>query len=343
MTQELRFALIGVGAVAPRHVTAIRETPGATLVAVCSRNEQKIKSFAQEHGGLAWCTDYRDILRRSDVTAVGITLPHHLHESVGLEAAAAGKHILMEKPLAVTVEECDRMIAACDKAGVTLATCFQGRYEALARTLHGELQAGKLGRLLLAGLYVKWYRDDAYYRSVAWRGKWATEGGGVLINQASHGLDMLLWLAGPVESVTAQMGTLNHQIEVEDVSQALLRFRSGALGVIEATTVAYPGFNEKLDFVGTAGTAIYEKGAGRIRWHLREPKAEWVDQGEASSGAGSAMAISAGPHIAAYQDFAAAIREKRRPLVDGVEGRRSIELIRAIYRSSREGKTIRLG
>ena len=343
MAHELRFGLIGVGAVAPRHVTAIRETPGASLVAVCSRNEQKLKAFAQEHAGVAWCTDYRDILRRSDINAVAVTLPHHLHEPVALEAAAAGKHILMEKPLAITVEECDRMIAACAKAGVTLATCFQGRYEALAQKLSAELQAGKLGRLLIASLSVKWYRDDAYYQSVPWRGKLATEGGGVLINQASHGLDMLLWLAGPVESVTAQMGTVNHQIEVEDVVHALLRFRSGALGVIEATTVAYPGFNEELDFSGTAGTAIYEKGAGRIRWYLREPKAEWVDQGEASSGAGSAMAISAGPHITAYQDFAAAIREKRRPLIDGAEGRRSIELIQAVYRSSREGKPIRLG
>jgi predicted dehydrogenase len=183
----------------------------------------------------------------------------------------------------------------------------------------------------------------AYYKSVAWRGKLATEGGGVIINQASHGLDMLLWLAGPVESVTANVATINHDIEVEDVVHAIVRFKSGAMGIIEATTVAYPGFNEELHFSGTDGSAIFEKGAGRIRWHLREPKSEWVDQGEASSGAGSAMAISAGPHIAAYQDFAAAIREKRAPLIDGREGRRSIELIQAIYQSGREQKTVQLG
>jgi UDP-N-acetyl-2-amino-2-deoxyglucuronate dehydrogenase len=343
MAQELRFGLIGVGAVAPRHVTAIQETPGATLVAVCSRNEEKVKKFAQENGRVAWCTDYQEIIRRPDINAVAVTLPHNLHESVCLEAAAAGKHILMEKPLAITVEECDRMIGACEQAGVTLATCFQGRYEPLAKKLHAELNAGKLGRLLLASLHVQWYRDMAYYKSVAWRGKLATEGGGVIINQASHGLDMLLWLAGPVESVTANVATINHDIEVEDVVHAIVRFKSGAMGIIEATTVAYPGFNEELHFSGTDGSAIFEKGAGRIRWHLREPKSEWVDQGEASSGAGSAMAISAGPHIAAYQDFAAAIREKRAPLIDGREGRRSIELIQAIYQSGREQKTVQLG
>ena len=343
MAQELRFGLIGVGSVAPRHVTVIKETPGASLVAVCSRNEEKIKAFARDSGGVAWATDYREILKRSDINAVAVTLPHDLHEAVCCEAAAAGKHIMMEKPLAITVAECDRMIAACAKAGVTLATCYQGRFDPLPQQLHAAFRAGKLGRLLLASLHVNWYRDMAYYRSAPWRGKWSSEGGGVLTTQASHGLDMLLWLAGPVESVTAQMATLDHEIEVEDVVHALLRFKSGALGMIEATTLAYPGFNEQLEFSGTNGSAIFEKGAGRVRWHLREPKSKWVDQGEASSGAGAAMAISAGPHIAAYRDFAAAIREKRPPLVDGTEGRRSTEVIQAIYRSGRERTSVRLG
>jgi predicted dehydrogenase len=182
-----------------------------------------------------------------------------------------------------------------------------------------------------------------YYNSAPWRGSLKTEGGGVLTTQASHGLDMLLWLAGPIESVTVQMATLDHKIEVEDVVHALLRFKSGALGIIETTTLAYPGFNEQLDFTGTNGSVIFEKGTGRLRWYLKEPKSEWVDQGEASSGAGSAMAISAGPHIAAYQDFAAAIREKRAPLIDGKEGRRSTEVIQAIYKSGREKTTVRLG
>ena len=339
---ELRFGLIGIGAIAPRHVTAIQQTPGASLLAVCSRNESKGKAFAQENRA-DYYADYQDLLRRADINAVAVTLPHHLHEQVALEAAAAGKHIMMEKPLAITVEECDRMIAACDKADVALATCFQSRYEPLARKLQGELSVGKLGRPLLASLHVEWFRDDAYYQSGEWRGKLRTEGGGVLINQASHGLDMLLWLAGPVETVTAQTATLNHQIEVEDVAHALLRFKSGALGILAATTVAYPGFNEELHFSGTNGSAFFEKGAGRVRWYLKDPKQEWVDQGEASSGAGAAMAISVGSHVAAYQDFVAAIREKRPPLVDGREGRRSIELIQAVYRSGREQAPIRLG
>jgi UDP-N-acetyl-2-amino-2-deoxyglucuronate dehydrogenase len=343
MPQELRFGLIGVGAVAPRHVTAIQETPDASLVAVCSRNQAKVQRCAQESGGVDWTTDYREILKRSDINAVAVTLPHDLHESVCIEAAAAGKHILMEKPLAITVAECDRMIAACERAGVTLATCYQGRFDALPRKLHADLQAGKLGRLLLASLHVNWYRDMAYYGSAPWRGKWATEGGGVLTTQASHGLDMLLWLAGDVESVTAQMATLDHRIEVEDVVHVLLRFKNGALGIIETTTLAYPGFDERLDFSGTNGSAVFEKGAGRVRWYLKEPKSDWVEQGEASSGAGSAMAISAGPHIAAYRDFAAAIREKRSPLIDGREGRRSTAVIQAIYASARERRTVPLG
>jgi predicted dehydrogenase len=248
----------------------------------------------------------------------------------------------MEKPLAITVPEANRIIQACQQAGVNLSVAYQGRFEPLTRQFHAAVQSGRLGRLLLASLYVKWYRDDAYYRSGAWRGAWQTEGGGALVTQASHGLDLLLWLAGPASSVHAQMATLNHAIEVEDAVQALLTFENGALGLVEATTVAYPGFSVRLELSGTGGSVVYDHGAGTLHWFLRHPKGEWVDQGEASDGSRAPLAISPTSHVPLYADFVAAIREGRTPAIDGVEALRSVELIQAIYRSARTGRRMRL-
>jgi len=338
---SLGFGIIGVGNIAPIHAAAIKGTPDAELVAVATRNPERGRAFVAEHGG-TWYADYRDLLARDGVHAVTLCTPHDLHLPMTLDAAAAGKHVLCEKPMARTVTECDAMIAACEKAGVTSGVIFQSRFESLSRQLKAALDAGRLGRLLWVSANTLWHRTDEYYRSGPWRGTWAHEGGGVLINQAIHAIDLLVWLVGTPARVTAHVRTLNHQIEVEDSGLAILEYPDGRLGLIQATTSAFPGYPERLEFYGSRGSAIYHKGQGRLEWHLADPHEDRVDEAGASSGAARPMDINAAGHTAQFQDFVAAIRERRRPAVDGHEGRRSVELVEAIYRSTRANVSVAL-
>jgi UDP-N-acetyl-2-amino-2-deoxyglucuronate dehydrogenase len=335
----MRFAIIGVGNIAPIHAAAIHGVPGAELVAVATRNEDRGPAFAAEHGG-TWYADYRDLLARARVDIVTICTPHDLHAPMTLAAAEAGVHVLCEKPMARNAAECDAMIAACDRAGVTLGVVFQSRFERLSRSLKGALDAGRLGRLFWASSNTIWYRTDAYYRSGPWRGTWEHEGGGVLINQAIHAVDLLIWLAGMPVSVTARTGTLNHAIEVEDAALALLDYADGRLGLIQATTAAFPGYPERLEFFGSNGSAVYQKGLARLEWHLSDPQEDRVDEAEVSSGAARPMDITAAGHTALFNDFVAAVCEKRAPQVDGHAGRQSVALIEAIYRSAASGSRV---
>ncbi len=331
---RLRFGIIGVGNIAPVHAAAIRGTPEAELVAIATRNPERGKAFAEKHGG-TWYSDYRELLARTDVDVVTLCTPHDLHLPMTLDAAAAGKHVLCEKPMARTVAECDAMIQACERAGVLLGVIFQARFEPLAAKLKAAIENGLIGRLLWVSANTVWYRSDEYYKSGVWRGTWEHEGGGAVINQAIHAIDMLQWLTGLPKRVTARMRTLNHGIEVEDAALALLEYPDGRMGLIQATTAAFPGLPERLEFFGSRGSVIYHKGEGRLEWHLAEPREDRVDQVAASSGAAAPMDITAAGHIAQFRDFAEAIREKRPPQVDGHEGKRSLALVEAIYRSAR--------
>lgn len=338
----LRFGIIGVGNIARVHATAIKNS-GAELVAVATRNTERGQVFVAEHGG-AWYADYRDLLNRDDVDAVAICTPHDLHAPMTIDAAAARKHVLVEKPMAISTDECNAMIDACKNANVTLSVVFQMRFETLSHKLKALIQDGKLGRLLWVSTTAIWYRTDAYYRSAPWRGTWAHEGGGVLINQAVHVIDLMLYLSAPEmpTRVTAQMETLNHQIEVEDGAVAILEYADHRLGVIQATTAAFPGYPERLEFHGTLGSAVYHKGQGKLEWHIAEPRQDEVDQAPVSSGAAQPVDNDATGHTMQYQDFIDAVRNHRVPLVDGSEARKSIQLIQAIYRSAREKKSVDL-
>ncbi len=338
---KIRFGLIGIGNIAPLHAAAIKNTPDAELVAAATRNQLRGQAFVAEHGGKLY-SDYRDLIAHKEVDVVTICAPHDLHAPITVDAAAAGKHVLCEKPMARNTAECDAMIAACQRAGVTLGVIFQSRFEPLAHKLKSLFDDDKLGRLLWVGAHTIWYRTDEYYRSGPWRGTREHEGGGVLINQAIHAIDLLLWLTGTPMRVTAKTRTLHHAIEVEDGAVALLEYSSNCLGVIQATTAAFPGFPERLEFYGTRGSAIFHKGEGRLEWHLVEPREDRVEQSEVSSGSARPMDISAAGHTAQFQDFVAALREHRLPLVDGHQARRSVELVEAIYRSAQTETPISL-
>lgn len=331
----IRFAIVGIGNIAPIHATAIQATPYAQLVAICTRDETRGRAFVEKFGG-TYSADYRDLLARADVDAIVICTPHDLHAPMTLAAARAGKHILVEKPMARNVAECDAMIDAAERAGVTLGVVFQMRFDPLVRQLQ-SLIAHRLGRLIWVGTTALWYRTDEYYRSGAWRGTREHEGGGVLINQAIHMIDLMVYLTGMPTRVTAQTRTLNHQIEVEDAALAILEYADNRLGLIQATVAAYPGYPERLEVVGTRGSAIYHRGAARLEWHIAEPRDDGEARGEVSSGAAAPMNINAAGHLAQYGDFVAALREHRAPLVDGRAGRASIALVEAIYRAARQG------
>jgi len=339
--QKIRFGLIGIGNIAPHHAVAIKNTTGAELVAVATRNSERGNAFTCEHGGTLYA-DYRDLLARAEVDAVAICTPHDLHAPMTIDAAAAHKHILVEKPMARNVAECDAMIAACERAGVTLGVLFQMRFDPLAVKLKKIIDDGKLGRLIWTTTNALWYRTDDYYRSGAWRGTWEHGGGGVLINQAIHVIDLTLWLTGMPTRVTAQTRTLNHAIEVEDAALAILEYADNRLGLIQATVAAFPGYPERIEIVGSRGSAVYHRGEARLEWHLAEPREDGEERAEVSSGASAPMNINAAGHIAAYQDFAAAVREKRAPLISGSEGRKSIALVQAIYDSAHANAPIHL-
>lgn len=335
--QPLRFALVGVGAIAATHAAAIQSVPGGALVAVATRHPERGPAFAARYGA-AWHADYHEVLARPDVDVVAICTPQDLHAPITVAAARAGKHVLCEKPMGRNVLDCDQMLAACARAGVTLGVIFQSRFDPLVRRCRELLLSGRLGRLVWANARTLWYRDAAYFQAAPWRGQ-LSQGGGVLINQAIHDIDLLVWLAGLPARVTAQARTLVHAVEIEDAAQALLEYPDGAVGCLQAATVAFPGYPERLEFFCANGAVVLHKGEGRLEWHLRDPREDGSESAPVSSGATSALAATSAGHIAQYQDFALALREGRPPLVDGQEGRRSMLLLDALYRSARSGHT----
>ena len=339
--KKLHFGIVGVGNIAPLHVAAIQAVPDAELVAVATRDAERGRAFTQKYGGF-WQADYTELLQRPDVDVVAICTPHDLHAPMAIAAAQAGKHVLCEKPMARTTAECDAMIAACERAGITLGVVFQSRFEPLSLHLKRLIDEGALGRIVWNSANTIWYRTDDYYRSGPWRGTWAHEGGGVLINQAIHAIDLMLWLTGMPDRVAAQTRTLNHAIEVEDGAIAVLEYADNRLGLIQATTAAYPGYTERIEVYGTRGSAIYHKGEGRLEWHLLDPREDHVLEANISSGAANPMDITAAGHAAVYQDFAEAIRAGRRPVIDGTEGRRSVQVVESIYQSARSSGSVTL-
>jgi predicted dehydrogenase len=264
-------------------------------------------------------------------------------------AAAQRVHILTEKPLDVALDRCDSAIAAVENAGVSLGVFFQDRCTPAFRMLEQAIRQGQLGKPLLVEACVKWYRAPEYYGGSRWRGTWALDGGGALMNQAIHTVDLLLWLLGDVVRVSAKAATLLHAIEVEDTVVATLEFESGALGTLIATTAAYPGFPRRVEITGSEGTAAIEQ--DRVtRWEVRDRRADGrvleaptFDSPAAGNASGStAIVADATPHRRVVADFVEALRDGRRPACDGREGRRSVAVVTAMYESSRTGAPVEL-
>lgn len=344
------FGIVGCGMIAAFHVRAIQDLPDAKVVALHTSNRANAQKIADQVGGCAIYTDYAEFLKHPGLQIVNICTPSGAHLDPAVAAAAAGKHVVVEKPLEITLERCDAIIAACERAGVKLCTIFPSRFSPANIALKQAIDAGKFGRLTLGDAYVKWWRTQEYYDNGGWRGTWKLDGGGAYMNQAIHNVDLLNWLMGEVTEVSGFTGTLAHErIEVEDTGVAVVRFKNGALGVIEATTSAWPGMLKKTEIHGTQGSAIVEQD-DVLLWkfdpetpedqHTRDRFAQKIGGG---GGASDPKAISYQGHLRQLEDFVQAIQTGSKPLVDGAEGRKSVEIILAIYESSKTGQRVKLG
>ena len=342
------FAIVGCGMIAGFHLRALAEIPDARVVALMDQvpgAAQRLSESSKLHCDAY--TELRPMLDRKDVDVVIVCTPSGAHMDSAVAAAEAGKHVVVEKPLEITTERCDRIINACAKNGVQLCTIFPSRFADSNRTLKAAIDAGRFGRLTLGETTCKWWRSQEYYDKGGWRGTWALDGGGALMNQAIHNVDLLLWMMGPVTHINGFTATLAHQrIEVEDTAVACLRFANGALGVIQATTSVHPGWPKTIAIHGDHGTAVIEQ-EDILRWEFtpetdedRAVKQRFAQKVGASGGASDPSAISHLGHQCQLADFVRAIQTNTAPLVDGREGRKAVAVIEAIYQSAASGRAV---
>ncbi len=334
MADKLGFGIIGCGVIAPWHAKSILDIPEARLVGVCDVIPEKADALAAQSGGVKAWYGHEALLSDPEVDAVCVCVPSGLHAAVGVDAAHAGKHVLSEKPLDVTLEHMDALISACDQSQVRLGCIFQRRTQRLWQAVREAVQGGKLGKLILADAYMKYYRSQAYYDSAGWRGTWELDGGGALMNQGVHCVDLVRWIAGDPVSVYARCGHFARSIEVEDTACAIVEYSSGAMGVIEGTTSVYNGMDHRLEFHGETGNILVD-GARIVRWETEDgsgPPDDLVpEDGQASA---QPTDIGIENHRAQIKDFAQSVLGGRSPIVSGKEARGAVELILGIYKSS---------
>lgn len=339
MQKKIGIGIIGTGSIAGVHVQSVRELENCQLLGLASSSRERAKAAAEKFG-LRVYEDYRNLLKDNDIKVVIICTHSGNHLEPTLAAAEAGKHVLVEKPLEVTLKRADQMIDACRKAGVKLGCIFQNRFSPDYQRLKAAVTAGHLGKLNLGNAYIKWYRQPDYYQSSSWKGTIKGDGGAALINQGIHTIDLLLDIMGDVDSVFAKVRTVKHDIEGEDLGVGLITFKSGALGTVEGSTAITPGYPERLEVFGDKGSVILEAGK-IISWQIGEETQETeAEQEDNGSGASDPTAIGHALHKAQIEDFVNAILEGRDPLVTGVSGRKSLELILNIYKSSKKGKEV---
>jgi UDP-N-acetyl-2-amino-2-deoxyglucuronate dehydrogenase len=327
--------LLGAGGISETHARAARSLGGVVVAAVYGGNAEKVRRLASEYGAVA-CDDLEQFLAHRPMDAVVIGSPSGLHAEQGGRAAAAGLHVLVEKPIDVTLERADALIGAASRAGVRLGVLFQDRVQPSLAALRNVLSAGELGRVLLVSARVKWYRPPEYYTGSRWRGTRALDGGGALMNQGIHTLDLLAWLLGPVRRVFARAATLRHAIEVEDTLVATLEFESGALGTFEATTAAYPGYPRRVELTTETGTVIVEQNrivAADLSHPASALPVDAVVDGNLS--AASPIVADVSGHAALLADFVDAVRARRDPVCGGEEARGSLAIALAMYESAR--------
>jgi UDP-N-acetyl-2-amino-2-deoxyglucuronate dehydrogenase len=368
----IHVGLIGAGNISDTHARAAAAIPNVTIAAVYAPTATHAQRLAKRHGAVAYDT-LDGLLRHQPLTMVAIGSPSGLHAEQGIAAAKRGLHVLVEKPLDVTTARVDALVAEAAQAGVTLGVIFQDRLKPGVQQLKAVVDAGRLGAPILATAHVKWYRPPSYYRESRWRGTKTLDGGGALMNQGIHTVDLLQWIFGPVHRVFARTAAKLHDIEVEDTAVAVLEFESGALGTLEAATSAYPGYSRRIELTGANGTLILDGDAlsaidlhdasdderpvaggastvvrivGKVRDAARKKvtgrPAQERPAARATVSAASPVVADASAHQRVFEDFIRAVAQRTAPCCDGRSGRESVALVEAIYTSARSDRPVAL-
>lgn len=358
MDSKVRFGIVGCGVIGPTHAKAIAGIPNAEIVAVADVVESKAQKLAGDYG-CDWYGSLEELANRPDIDIVTLGVPSGMHAELAEKALRAGKHVVVEKPLDVSIEKIDSLLRTQKETGGKVAVISQHRFDTATQIVHDAVERGEFGKLTLGVASLIWWRSQEYYDSGDWRGTWALDGGGALMNQSIHTIDLLQWMMGPVEEIFAYTGLLAHErIEVEDVAVATLKFQSGALGSIIGTTAAYPGLTARLQIHGDKGSAVIDNDQLQY-FHSAAPgeggaaygasgKGNQAEQilanfkaQESTANAASDPSQLSMAHRDQIEDFIAAIREGREPLVNGIEGRKAVAIILGIYESARTGKPVR--
>jgi predicted dehydrogenase len=347
--KTMNFGIVGTGLIAEFHAAALAEIRGATIVACLDKVPERALRYAEKYG----CTAYVDLeafLAHPGLDVVNICTPSGLHLDAAIPAARAGKHLIIEKPLETTWDRCQAINKAAAEAKVVLSGIFPSRFHGAAQALKKAVDGGRFGKLTMGSAYVKWWRDQDYYTKGGWKGTKALDGGGALINQSIHAIDLLLWFMGEAVEVTAFTGTIGHTgIEVEDNAVAAIRFASGALGIVQGSTSVWPGFLKRVEVSGLEGSAILEE-ENLAFWKFRNETARdeeirkaFMSATSSGGGVSDPAAIGHHGHRMQFEDVIRAIETGVKPLVDGPEASKAVALIEAIYESAQGGRTVPVG
>lgn len=346
--KKLGYAVLGLG-IGKAHAEAAAASENADLVAVCDIDEAKLQKFAESYPDTTLYRDFEDLIKDKNVDIISICLPSAMHADFAVRAMEAGKHVLVEKPLDITYERAMLIEEARIRTGMTVGVVHQNRFNLNMYPIKDAIDSGRLGRLILGTFAVKWYREQSYYDRGGWRGTWEMDGGGSLMNQAVHTVDLMHWLMGDIESVTSTMSINNHVIKTEDLTASIIKFKSGATATFVSTTCAYPGISTEIMLYGTDGSI--EADADMIKtWKMREPLDDMDEDDEEQMmieryGRGNRQAAKQEPeklygHRHVVEDMILAVRDGRAPEVSPAEAAYSVHIVNAIYESARTGKTV---
>jgi UDP-N-acetyl-2-amino-2-deoxyglucuronate dehydrogenase len=343
--QTWNFGIIGSGMIADFHAKAIQSLPNARLIGICGLNPKKTLTLADRYS----CHPFQntgDMLKNTGIDIVTIATPSGAHLEPAVEAARHGKHVICEKPMEISLDRIDEMIKAHEKAGTCLGGIFNYRYNDAVKVLKDTLDSGRFGTISFAAVHVPWWRTDDYYKS-SWRGTWNLDGGGALMNQSIHMIDMLQFMMGPVRSLQAYMATIAHDIEVEDTAVSVLQFENNALGLIYGSTASFPGQYRRIEITGNKGTVVLVENSFKVWQFADETEADReirVKFGDIEGGGGTSdpAAIPFHPHAKNIAAFIQSVEQGKTFEISGREARKSVEIILAIYRSAREKKMIHL-
>lgn len=336
------YAVVGLG-VGMRHVESAAKSERANLVAVCDLIQEKLDKVTEQFPGTLTYLDFDEMLKNPDIDIVSICVPSGMHADLAVRALEAGKHVLVEKPIDITVEAAMRIEEARVRTGKKAGVIHQNRNNADMAPILDAVRSGRIGDLFYGDFEVKWFRTQEYYDNGGWRGTWEMDGGGSLMNQAVHTVDLMQWIMGDVKSVTSKVGIYNHKIETEDFTASLIEFKSGAVATFVSTTCAYPGLNTGIKVYGTKGS-IEANGDTLLLW-----KIQGADEGEETkmleTYSGNSAAAALDPtlctgHASMVEDMIAAVLDDRDPQILPMEAIKSVRIVNAVYESAKTGKPV---